>query len=43
MFFSKYIQIIIGINFFNKKKKKKKEEKSLDLNRLGEHLLKSIC
>ena len=41
MFFLKYLQINIGINFFNQKKKKKKE-KSLDLNRLGEHLLKSI-
>lgn len=40
MFFLKYLQINIGINFFNQKKKKK--EKSLDLNRLGEHLLKSI-
>ena len=38
MFFLKYLQINIGINFF----KKKKKEKSLDLNRLGEHLLKSI-
>lgn len=38
MFFLKYLQINIGINFFNQKKK----EKSLDLNRLGEHLLKSI-
>ena len=27
MFFSKYLQIIIGINFFNKKKKKKKKKR----------------